>query len=525
MLCGIINSQGLVVPYNDLLARCGNKMDFRKILKSFTIIEKTKSKPKGAPLLIKYAYIQQKNIIIFPRIKAPIFLKCKLIDEIKIEFEIIPRTIDKYTENVELYGYQKDIIDYVVKNMNKGICYLQMDTGLGKSRVGCAIINHFGYAAMVVVPTIAIGIQWIEEYKILYPTSPIVFYQNSKKKLDINKYDTVIVVINTFCKKTVDFLDGFGTLIFDEAHEYYTTCNSKALWLAHTKIVLGLSATPLERPDGLDKYITLHLGQPIYANKVVDISEVNFIGSVKSVWYYGDSKYTSTVVNEKGIISTILTINNIIQDPLRIKVIVQEAKRLYEKGHGIFIFAEHRNFLDILKNHLLDYNVVIEDECVEELKPIHNTDSEPVHSTEPDISILKGGISKQELLDTKNKGAHIILTTYGYSRRGISITEMTSLIMASPRRNGIKQIIGRIFRRGSDESIIREIIDIIDTRSILKNQYYDRKKIYMERKYNIDNEYIRHEHIDSDEESSNGSDLNTYDLNKIHCILNNIGII
>lgn len=506
MLSGIINSQGLVVPYNDILSRCGNKMVFRKILKSLTIIEKSKSKPKGAPLLVKYAYLQQKNTITFPKIKASIFLKHKLIDNIQIEFEIIPRTINKQTESVELYGYQKDIISYVcnsindtITQLNHGICYLQMDTGLGKSRVGCAIINHFCYAALIVVPTIAIGIQWIEEYKILYPDGTIIFYHNNKN-IDVSIYSVVVVVINTFCKKSINFLEGFGILIFDEAHEYYTSCNSKALWLAQTKIVLGLSATPLERPDELDKYITLHLGQPIYADKVVDISEVNFVGSVKSIWYYGDRKYVDTVTTEKGVISTILTINNIIQDPLRINLIIREAKRLYEKGHGIFIFAEHRNFLDVLKNHLMGYNVTIEDDL--------------------EISVLKGGISKQELLDAKNKGAHIILTTYGYSRRGISITEMTSLIMASPRRNGIKQIIGRIFRRGSDESIVREIIDIIDTRSILKNQYYDRKKIYFEKKYNISNEYVKNDPTEIEDETE--EELPNYGLDEIQFIVNKI---
>lgn len=508
MLYGVINSQGLSISYEPFMIKCGGRMNMRKILKSLTVVEKPGfGKPKGAPLIIKYAYIHQKNTIIFPRNKAEIFIKHNLIDDIKIEYTITPRIIQKYEICIPLYDYQEQIITYLLKyrySNKNGICYLQMDTGLGKSRLGCALINELGFAALIVVPTIAIGYQWIDECKELYPDMTTLFYHNGKKYNTL-KYDIVIVVVNTFCKKDTSFLDGFGIIIFDEAHEYYTTCNGKVLWLAQTRVILGLSATPLERPDELDRYVTLHLGKPLYANEIVDITSVNFKGRVKCINYYGDPKHTETVLTEKGTSSSILTIGNIIKDTSRIELIVKEVKRLYNDKYGIFVFAEHRDFLDILKGYLLDISeddITIEDGS--------------------EISILRGGVTKTDLNTAKEKGAHIVLTTYGYSRRGISLTEMTAIIMTSPRRNGIKQIIGRILRRGSDESIVREIVDIVDVRSNLKSQYFDRKKIYDHKKYPITTVRADYVNIEEECEVDSCSDVSDYSITKIQNILENI---
>ena len=103
------------------------------------------------------------------------------------------------------------------------------------------------------------------------------------------------------------------------------------------------------------------------------------------------------------------------------------------------------------------------------------------NANETPISVLRGGITKQTFNDARDAKAHIVLTTYGYSRRGISLPDMTALILVSPRRNGSRQIIGRILRRNSDEGIIRQIVDIVDVHTVLKSQSSERIKIYREK--------------------------------------------
>jgi hypothetical protein len=49
----------------------------------------------------------------------------------------------------------------------------------------------------------------------------------------------------------------------------------------------------------------------------------------------------------------------------------------------------------------------------------------------------------------------------------------------------MRQILGRITRRGSDESILRLVVDIKDIQTALKGQNTDRRKIYKEKGYPI----------------------------------------
>ena len=80
----------------------------------------------------------------------------------------------------------------------------------------------------------------------------------------------------------------------------------------------------------------------------------------------------------------------------------------------------------------------------------------------------------------------VILSTYQYMATGTSIPKMNCLILATPRKSKIRQIVGRIFRLGSDYDITRQIIDIVDFKTGLKNQWYGRAKYYNEQKYSIE---------------------------------------
>jgi len=107
-----------------------------------------------------------------------------------------------------------------------------------------------------------------------------------------------------------------------------------------------------------------------------------------------------------------------------------------------------------------------------------------------EISVLMSGVAEDTLEIAKEYKEHVVLTTYGFSKVGISLSSMTSVILATPRRHGTAQIIGRILRKGSDETIIREVYDIVDMNIGLKSQYTTRSKTYKERLYPITAEKI-----------------------------------
>ncbi len=455
-----------------------NVLDTTKVTKErLSLIKKentTKGKkmhgaPKGIFPPERHAYLKlDATHLMLPKLYINKFTL--LTDLPKIHYEI---------PDEDLFDYQRVVISYLVEYMKTiPIAYIKMGTGLGKSRLSLALALKLQHRFIVVAPTRAISEQILDEAIELCPNIKTILYGNHLK---INKddYDMLVVIINTFRDKDDDFLEGFGTIIFDEAHELHSKENSKALFVANSKkinYVIGLSATPLERDDGMDKFVTKFLGNPIDVEKLpnFNVSVSSFKAKVKIIKYSGHPECAINVLSEAGTTSAIMTIQNIIRDPHRMELIVNEVSRLAAEGHGVMLFSETRDYLIELRTVLLS-----------------RFSNEEIDAPElENISVLRGDSSarraKAACTRAKDLGAHIVLTTYGYSRRGISLKEMTSLVLATPRRSGSTQILGRIFRKGSDESIIREIVDIVDVCTSLKSQITTRQEVYEARKYPIE---------------------------------------
>jgi len=535
-----VGRRGLAIRVPQFRARVGGAANMRKILSALTVTEKVgPGRPSGAPKKKRPAYEIRNGMLIIPRIKGKQFLTTKtregkfLIDAIvdgKTYDTVLPepRRLDPERLNVTtpFYSYQDAVINHLCDEGGQfnspddpcsGVAYLSMDTGLGKSRVGCGVIARCGMPALIVVPTCAIAVQWIEEFTTIYPKITTTIYKNppkNSKKIPPSPetHDVILIVVNTFRKKEPEFMEGFGTVVLDEAHEYHSTHNCRALWLSQTRVVLGLSATPDGRPDGLDKYVTLHLGKPICGSDIpaYDASSVNFKCNVSIINYTGHPDHCETVIGATGMTSAILTIGSIIGDIPRLRMIASEVRRLYylhetstpaellrlglgprpacdealpkypEGGirrHGIFVFAEHRDYLPTIRMFIemeMGTNTIYCPEMDEDI---------PTNSTA--VSLLRGGVASTAVGSARSAGSHIVLTTYGYSRRGISLPDMTAIVKATPRRNGTRQIDGRMLRRGSDESIVRQIIDVVDKCTKLGTQSTSRCKVYRERGFVI----------------------------------------
>lgn len=390
--------------------------------------------------------------------------------------------------DIELYSYQASAIDHIVPILISDDplerhVYLQMDTGLGKTRLGVGVIVELAIPTVIVVPSQAIADQWIADIRLNLPNVSCTMYANSMGNNHI-KYDIVVVIINTAIKKDSRFMSYFGLMILDEAHEYCSKCRKQILWLSQQiSSVLALSATPNVNPNGLDWYVNCFMGKVIRAAEIPNCSvgDVKFTGKVTAIKYYGDPEYAETITNTAGTSSAIMTIGEMLKDKFRLKILVDEIIRLM-KSHCVMVFAELRDFLIILRDELVQRKDAV--------------DADDVAIPE----ILRGGSDSEDM--ERAKKSRIVLTTYGYSRRGVSIRDMTALVLATPRKTGLEQIVGRILRRGSDETIEREIVDIVDMNSILKTQFDSRKKVYDMKKYPITKKIIKFSAIKPDPTSA-----------------------
>lgn len=88
-----------------------------------------------------------------------------------------------------------------------------------------------------------------------------------------------------------------------------------------------------------------------------------------------------------------------------------------------------------------------------------------------------GGIKDAEIQDIRDT-ARVFLSTYKYAGTGVSIQDATAMVLLSSRRNGMRQVLARILRRGSDLAIPRVVYDIVDQATPMRFQLNTRMQDY-----------------------------------------------
>jgi hypothetical protein len=377
---------------------------------------------------------------------------------------------------------QKLIIDHILSNFytnenkkqGKAGLILNLDAGQGKSYIGAQLINHIKLKTLIIIHSTSILDQWKDVLKKAYPTTSIGCYYGSKK----TDGDIVLMIINSALSaefilgetkfKPLDYFSQFGFIIYDECHLYSHKTGTEVFKRAQAPYMLGLSATPGENP--IPRW---YLGPILQADKVpgYHTTQSNFQGKVYQVIYEGPPEYTKHIINESNQLTNVAaTIGMICEDPTRNQLIVEIAIENLQHQPPLYtyIFADRREYLmqlkDLLELRAVEVGLLTSDE---------------------DFKRLVGGSKQQDLTQAETK-SRIILATYSYMGTGKSITKMNSVILATPRKTGMRQFIGRIFRLGSDESITRKIYDIVDKKIVLRSQASSRKAYYKEQGFEIE---------------------------------------
>ncbi len=375
---------------------------------------------------------------------------------------------------VKLNKNQKCVYNYI-KNNNKTNYILHAGAGTGKTFLAMKLITYYKRKTLIIVPNTYLLEQWqtllLENFKdeSSEKSENITLFYGKEKNLTGN---IVIAIVNSVSKKNI--VNDFGLVILDEVHMY----NTNSFKVIYTKInfknMIGLSGTPLLRKNGFDKMAIDYIGEIINVNNIEGYvaADNKFNSTVHLLYYNGKEEYTNTIINEKtGMIDTISMITNIISDPDRNNLIVSQIIKLTNLKHNIFIFSDRRCHLEELYNKILFLQK-------------STTLDKKLNIQIPELNksiILFGGSSKDDI-NTASNTSTIIFTTYQYSSTGVSIDRLDALILATPRRSNMEQIINRIFRLNEKyKHKHRYIIDIIDNATVLKNQLRERKKAYIER--------------------------------------------
>ncbi len=405
-------------------------------------------------------------------------IKDVLVSQIKIE----------ELENGDYYGFQVD------KNHRYVMGNFAVTHNCGKSFVAKDIIGKMKLKTLIVVPNTYLLDQWVNLLRQYFPTTKIGTLYGKEK----NDGDIIVGIINTVSElqsfvvtekkpipnigKTLkymkvshtiqvnDILKAVGLTIFDESHMYVSKEFRKVFQRIWSRYTIGLSATPDIREDKLDIIHQLWLGPILDAETLegFNISQDSFYSDAKMIEYHAYNEHCKFNVRDDGMIDYSSIVESIITDPYRNQLIIDQIIELMQKDHYTFVFSDRRNHLeclyDLLQERCIELNEGVMIELPESEKKV----------------ILYGGAS-EDTIDQAKRISTVIFTTYAYSSTGVSITKMNALVLTTPRRSNMKQIINRVFRLGSDQRIRRTIVDIVDAKLPIKRQVQERIKAYKER--------------------------------------------
>jgi hypothetical protein len=334
-----------------------------------------------------------------------------------------------------------------------------MRAGAGKTFVAAALCGWLKQRTLFITPLKHLALQAKTDFETML---------NAKCGINDPSADINIVIINTALTYTASDFAKYSFVIFDEVHLYCSERRRSIFSIAGAPYMLGMSATTSDRVDKFDKIYYKSLGDPIHAHNIsgFDFKQLAFDLRIKLIKYHGGAEYTRTLLHA-GKPSVHLMYKQLMCDRIRMQIICDEINRFYEDPvRNIYVFAEEceclRNIIDFYREYMKEKNADIADIELQD---------------DNQIGYFVGGLPSADINKIK-LNARIVFTTYRLSSTGTSWTKMNAMILATPRKSGTTQLVGRILRQGSDIKIPRDIIDIVDMNTFLRKQLTARKQCY-----------------------------------------------
>ena len=157
-------------------------------------------------------------------------------------------------EDVTLRPYQRTALDRWLAD-RRGVVVLP--TGAGKTIVGMAAIDAVGDPVLVVVPTLDLVDQWIEELRAFdVEIGELTGRRKELCPITVTTYDSAL-------SQSERIGNRFGTVVFDEVHHLAAEGYRHIARALPAPARLGLTAT-FERADGAHEILDELIGGPVF---------------------------------------------------------------------------------------------------------------------------------------------------------------------------------------------------------------------------------------------------------------------
>ncbi|NGM69517.1 DEAD/DEAH box helicase [Natronolimnobius sp. AArcel1] len=196
---------------------------------------------------------------------ADTVLECEPVPDLQSAYELREyqhEALSAWLETDRWAGHQLDIAG--LERAPAGV--LELPTGSGKTVIALKAIERLGVPTLVVVPTIDLLEQWIDELETEFDI-PIGRFGGGEQRLEpitVSTYDSAYL-------KADSVGDRFGCVVFDEVHHLGGEGYREIARLLAAPARLGLTAT-FERPDGAHEIIEEIVGPLVHRVNVDDLA-------------------------------------------------------------------------------------------------------------------------------------------------------------------------------------------------------------------------------------------------------------
>ena len=327
-------------------------------------------------------------------------------DLIPSDYEIVDKRVVNEIEHPEfkfdLRPSQKAVYDEVQDSsiINAWVSW-------GKTFTGLAIAGKLGQKTLVVTHTTNLRNQWEKEVKKCFG------YTAGRIGSGQCNIDAPIVCgnIQTLYRRMDDIKKEFGTIILDEMHHVSSPTFTRIIDEMPCRYKIGLTGT-LERKDGrhvvFRDYFGSNVMKPPKENYLVPKIDI-----YKTDIRFLDGSYTPWAER----------INHLTRDAEYVHGVAMTAARYAAEGHKVLVVSDRVAFL---KNCA----ALVGDKAV---------------SITGDMDFAE----REETMDMIRKDKQILFGTQSIFSEGISINELSCLVLGTPVNNDplLTQLIGRIIRK------------------------------------------------------------------------------
>lgn len=414
------------------------------------------------PILFGYPLPEDPTVVRAPRFHGIARFDVPTVDE-RAPGLPLPGTVGPCLAELRSDPPQIDACAAVLAQLRApgGGAMLILPCGFGKTVCAIHLLRALGRRAVVCVHKEFLLQQWVERLGTFLPGARVGRVQQKKLETDPDRFDVAVCMIQTLATRDYapNTFDGFGTVIYDEAHHMSARVFSRCCEKLPGRHVIGLTATP-KRSDGLDRCLPWLLGPVAYraSRETKDDVPADQRPRAARVFFEG-GKQKEMVCRwgpRRGQIEYARMVTSLTKETKRTNFVVELCELFAADPAGprhLLVLSERVAHLDVLRRKLVKNGLF--------------GDS---------VAIVKGGSKESEREHAFRQ--RVILSSYQYASEGLDVKILDTLIMASPPPGAkLEQVVGRVLRPCADKQR-PYIVDVVDPFSVFDSTARKRVRLY-----------------------------------------------